>query len=86
MTPFNITLLTAERDELQRRLNVEQQLVNELEAEREKEQELTHEAMVKLALCQQELEQYKAAVLLADPAVAAELNAHGVDVVEGVAV
>lgn len=67
-----VQFLTAERDALRQRLNVEEDLVNDFAA--------------KLAGCQQELEQCKAALLMADPAIVEELNAHGLDVVEGVPV
>lgn len=53
---------------------------NRLRAELETERELTNEFATKLALCQEELEQYKAAALLADLDVAEELEAHGLDI------
>lgn len=52
---------------LKRRLSVEQDLVTDF--------------AVKLALCQEELEKYKAAALMTDPAVARELaDGHGLDI------
>ena len=80
--------ITAERDALRKLVDdgFADQTINALRQRLNVEEDLVNDFAAKLAGCQQELEQYKAAVLLADPAVAAELKAHGVDVVEGVPV